>query len=183
MYVVYQYMRSPAVKNIAEFLAQNDKDARKIQGLNLLDEAYIKRISGIISNFKLELIRATPGINFIISDSPVLWSPTAEVIYFPISPDYCLCYQQLNNDSQASVDLLDSTCINELELLASVRFNIAKSEDTLQNIWKKTHQSHISNFCQAGTSYWRCILEKKDSSHCIKRFREKTCEEFKALLF
>lgn len=182
-YVVYQYMRSPAVKNIAVFLAQSDKDARQIQGLNLLDEEYIKRISGIISNFKLELIRATQGVNFIISDSPVLWSPTAEGIYFPISPDYCLFYYQLDNDFQASVDLLDTVCINELEFLASVRFNIAKSEDTLQNIWQGTNQIYISDFCQAGTSYWRCILENKNSLHCIELFREKICEEFKALLF
>lgn len=182
-YVVYQYMRSPAAKNVAVFLAQNDKGARQIQGLNLLGEEYIKCISGIISKFKLELIRATQGVNFIISDSPVLWSPTAEGIYFPISPDYCLCYRQPDNDFQASVDILDSICINELEFLASVRFNIAKSEDTLQNIWQGTHQSHISNFYQAGTSYWRCILENKNSSYCIERFREKVCEEFEALLF
>ena len=182
-YVVYQYMRSPAVKNIAVFLAQDDKDARQIQGLNLLDKEYINRISSIISNFKLELIRATQGVKFIISDSPVLWSPTAEGIYFPISPDYCLCYQQLGNDFKASVNLLDSICINELEFLASVRFNVAKSKDTLQDIWQGSHQSHISNFCQAGTSYWRCILENKNSLHCIERFREKICEEFQSLLF
>lgn len=182
-YVVYQYMRSPAIKDIAVSLAQNDKDARQIQGLNLLDGEYIKRLSAIISNFKLELIIATQGVNFIISDSPVLWDPTAEGIYFPISPDYCLFYQQLDNDSQSSFNLLDSICINELEFLASVRFNIAKSKDTLQNIWQEAHQSHISNFCQSGTSYWRCILESRNSLHCIERFREKICEEFKALLF
>jgi hypothetical protein len=163
-YVVYQYMRSPAVKNIAVSLTQNDKVARQIQGLNLLDGEYIQRLSEIISNFKLELIRATQGVNFIISDSPVLWSPTAEGIYFPISPDYCLFYQPLDNDSQSSFNLLDSICINQLEFLASVRFNIAKSEDTLQNIWDGAHQSHISNFCQSGTSYWRSILRTFISS-------------------
>lgn len=181
-YVVYQYMRSPAVKNIAVSLTQNDKDARQIQGLNLLDAEHINRISSIISNFHLKLIIATQGANFIISDSPVLWSPTAEGIYFPISPNCCLCYQQIGNNFQASVDLLDSICINELQFLASIKFNVAKSESALRDIWQKVHQSHISSFCQAGTSYWRCILENKSSLHCIERFRGKMCEAFKALL-
>lgn len=176
-YVTYQYMRSPAVKNLAISLTRNEKNAKQMQGLNLLDKKYIENISDIVYKHKLELVKANRNSKYIISDSPVLWSPTGEGIYFPIHPDYCLCYQ--NKDA----DILDSICINEIEFLSSVRFNISQDEETLNNIWQKTHKEHISNYCRSDiSSYWKCILNTHNSLCCIEKFKDFILEEFKMLL-
>lgn len=165
-FITYQYIRSPAVKNISQSLCLDEKKSRQFQGLNLLDEKFIKKVSEIIYNFKLKLIKANKDVKYIISDSPVLWSPTGEGIYFPISPDYCLCYQKRNHTT------LDSISINELEFLASVRFNISQDEDILDQIWKQKYQSYINEFCNTSNdSYWKCILRKKNSLYCIEKFK------------
>lgn len=176
-YIVYQYFRSPAAKNVAISLSTDQKSARQIQGLNLLDSEFIEHISDIINGLRLRIVEATEGNEFIISDSPVLWSPTADGIYFPISPNYCLCYQK------SDIVPLDSICINDLELRASSRFNIAQNKDTLENIWQNTYQKHITEFCNTGNpSYWKCILKNNDSLNCIKSFKEDIYEEFKVLI-
>jgi hypothetical protein len=176
-YVTYQYMRSPAVKNIAISLTTNERDAKQIQGLNLLDKNFINRFSDILYKLRLKLIKSNEDVKYIISDSPVLWSPTAEGIYFPISPDYCLCYQKEDTDT------LDSICINEIEFLASVRFNISQTDNTLNNIWQNIYQRDIDRFCGTDIpSYWKCILSKKDSSHCIEEFKDNIFEDFKGLI-
>ena len=95
-YVVYQYLRSPQAKNLANSLCSSERAARQIHGLALLDQDYMEQFSHIVYNLKLKLIKANEGEQFIISDSPVLWSPTAEGIHFPISPEYCLCYQKID---------------------------------------------------------------------------------------
>lgn len=154
-YVVYQYIRSPAAKNVAVSLSTHERDARQIQGLSLLDQNWIQQVSDSIFKLKLRLLEPNKNIDFIISDSPVLWSPTGEV-YFPISPKNCLCYQATDDVP------LDSLCINELEFLASVKFNIAYNKSILNDIWDNTHKSHINNFVNTGTpSFWKCILKKK----------------------
>lgn len=175
-YVVYQYMRSPAAKDIATSLS-NEKTARQLQGWSLLDEEFIERVSNMLCNHKLKLLRAESSSPYIISDSPVLWSSTGEGIYFPISPDCCVCYQKKD------VDVLDSICVNEIEFLASVRFNISRSKETLKGIWQESHRQHIKSYCESGSfSYWKCILSCRDSSHCIKEFVNSFLEEIRTLL-
>lgn len=176
-YVVYQYFRSPAARGVARLLSTNETGARQTQGSNLLDNEYIKRISDIINNLILKLIKSNESNKFIISDSPVLWSPTAEAIYFPISPEFCLCYQE------ADIVPLDYICINELEFLASIKFNIAQNKNTLENIWQQIGREHINKFCNTGNhSYWKCVLETQNSLSCIETFKESIYKEFKGLI-
>ncbi|MCY7383082.1 MAG: DUF4238 domain-containing protein [Microcoleus sp. CAN_BIN18] len=170
-YVTYQYIRSPAAKNLARYLTPSERDARQIQGLSLLEESFINDLSNIIYNLKLKLVKANDDVEYVISDSPVLLSLNAEGIYFPISPDYCLCYQKENADT------LNSICINEIEFITSVRFNISKSKEVLTNIWQNTHQEYISKFCGTGIpSYWKCILKNKDWDYCIENFKDNIFE-------
>ena len=176
-YVVYQYIRSPAVKDIATSLTKDEKDARQIQGLTLLDKVWIQKVTNIINSFSLKLVKPTSNVDFIISDSPVLWSPTAEGIYFPISPKDCLCYQVSDSNP------LDSICINELEFLTSTRFNISQKQTTLDDIWRQVYQEHINTFCQSKEpSFWKCMLSMKNSSDCILQFEDHILEEFKELI-
>lgn len=157
--------------------SKNKTIARQIQGLNLLDNGFIKRVSDVINQLNLKLIKANESNKFIISDSPVLWSPTAEAIYFPISPEFCLCYQE------ADIAPLDSICINELEFLASIKFNIAQNKNTLENIWQKIGREHINEFCNTGNpSYWKCVLKTQDPLSCIETFKESIYEGFKGLI-
>jgi Protein of unknown function (DUF4238) len=176
-YVVYQFYRSPAIKDIARNLYIDEKNIRQAQGLILLDSKFFDDLSNALIKLNLKIINATEDSAFIISDSPVLWSPTAEGIYFPISPKHCLCYHKKNSA------LLDCILINELEFLVSVKFNIANNKAILKSIWNREYDKHVASFCSVNTgSYWSCILITKKSSICINHFKEKIHKDFARLI-
>jgi hypothetical protein len=154
-----------------------EKYIRQAHGLILIDNFLFDNLSNALVKLNLKTIHANEDHEFIISDSPVLWTPTAEGIYFPISPKHCLCYYR------EDTIFLDSILINELEFLGSVRFNIAHSEDILKHIWNGTHQNHISNFCNTKKdSYWKCILSTKNSLACMNYFKKDIHEDFERLI-
>jgi hypothetical protein len=161
------------MKSLAQSLSKDNKSGEQIFGLNLLDIQFIEKLADVINSLNLKIIYPTGNCNFIISDSPVLWTLTAEGIYFPISPLHCLCYHK--GDSV----ILDSICINELEFLESVRFNIAQDQYILDNIWQQTYKQHIDKFCRMGNpSYWKCMLTTHNRLTCIKYFKYNIYEEF-----
>lgn len=141
-YVTYQYIRSPAAKNLARYLTPSERDARQIQGLSLLEESFINDLSNIIYNLKLKLVKANDDVEYVISDSPVLLSLNAEGIYFPISPDYCLCYQKENADT------LNSICINEIEFITSVSRSLIYEQKRLKIAEQKKRKiKSFENVC------------------------------------
>lgn len=176
-YVAYQHYRSPAVRNSTMPLPIKEKYVRQAHGLILIDNFFFDNLSNALVKLNLKIIHANKDHEFIISDSPVLWSPTAEGIYFPISPKHCLCYYRENTV------FLDSILINELEFLVSVKFNIAHNEDILESIWKNKYKKHIDDFRNTKDhSYWNCILNIKNSSICQKYFKENMYKEFEMLI-
>jgi Protein of unknown function (DUF4238) len=176
-YVAYQFYRSPAIRNITMPSFIEKEQVRQAHGLVLLDNVFLEEFSNILVKLNLKIINATEHHEFIISDSPVLFSPTAEGIYFPISPQHCLCYYKKDTI------FLDSILINELEFLVSIKFNIAHSEDILKSIWSGTHQNHILSFCNSkNDSYWKCILSTKNSWTCMDYFKKDIDEDFERLI-
>jgi hypothetical protein len=175
-YVVYQYFRSPAIKNIAERVSGNKKAGRQIQGLNFLDTRFINDVVDAIGKLNLQITKASEGSEFIISDSPVLWSPTAEGIYFPISPELCLHYYKSNATP------LDSICISYLEFLTSNRFNIAQSKDVLDRFWKSDKEDILMKCCDPCDSYWKCIIATKNHIKCLNKFKSNVYKPFISIL-
>jgi Protein of unknown function (DUF4238) len=176
-YVTYQFYRSPAIRNITMPSTIGKQQIRQAHGLILLDNDFLEEFSNILIELNLKIVNPTENHEFIISDSPVLFCPTAEGIYFPISPKHCLYYYK------EGTIFLDSILINELEFLGSVKFNIARSEDILKSIWNGTHENHVFDFCSTENNYyWKCILKTKDSLKCENYFRKDIHEDFERLM-
>ena len=176
-YVVYQYWRVPAVRNIAENLSGNDKNARQVQAISLLlSDNFMNNVVNALEGLTLRVIESTEEVDFIISDCPVLWSPTAEGIYFPISPELCLYYSKLDTKP------LDPICLNQLQFLSSVKFNIARNKETLEKILQGFHQNYLKSFSTPCDTYWKCILATHKSDLCKNLFETQTYEKFKSLL-
>ena len=151
-FVAYQYARLPAIQKLARDLSRHERDAKQLQGLNLLDKGFMNQFVKTISERDLMLLKLTDDAECIISDSPVLWF-LHDNIYFPISPNYCLCYKK------SDVIVLDSKCINKLEYLVSFRFNIAKNENVLSSVYGNEYDSHLREVCNMlPRSHWTNIL-------------------------
>ena len=166
-YTAYQYVRVPAIRNIANSILNDEQEARRIHAEALRNNEFVvSTFEDILMNLKLDTIKPIVGDEFIISDTAVLQDPTGEGIYFPISPDICLIYYHPNYDI---TNCLDSICINELQFLASTQFVIAKSELVLDKIKKEQHKNHIDQILKnsENNSYWKCVLKKKNPKLCL----------------
>ena len=166
-YTVYQYLRVPAIRNIANSTFNDEQQAKTAHAEALTNNEFIiSKLENIFMNLKLDTIKPMVRDEFIISDAPVLADPTGEGIYFPISPDICLVYYHPNNNI---LNCLDSICINELQFLAATQFVVAKSKLILDHIKKGQHKNHIEQILKnsKNNSYWKCILEKKNSILCL----------------
>ncbi|MBW4565790.1 MAG: DUF4238 domain-containing protein [Mojavia pulchra JT2-VF2] len=166
-YTVYQYLRVPPIRNIANSILSDEEEAKKAHAEALINPEFVfSSLEDILRNLKLDTIKPIVGDEFLISDAAVLLDPTGEGIYFPISPDICLVYYHPNYGIANSID---SICINELQFLAATQFVIAKSELVLDKIKKSQHKKHIQNVLRnsENNSYWKCILDKKSFEKCF----------------
>lgn len=169
IYTAYQCYRTKAAKNIIEQF-WNDKNLIDLAHARFLTED-INLVINTLSNYQLDIIKPITGDEFVISDSPVLWYATGEGIYFPISPNICLYFHDKKYDLD---NQLDSICINDLQLLVSVKHTIARSESVLNKIKNNEYQEHIAKFYKSGRdSYWKCILKTKNSDKCLSIFADK----------
>ena len=176
-----QYLRTPAIRKIAETLNCTDKDkireyhAQAITGSGS-EISILESLATVFNKLQISLVEAHDDNQFIIGDSPVLHDPTANGIYFPISPKYCLFYHKGNNNP------LNVVCINRLIFLASENYIYGNTRKDLENVSNNLYGHQIDTFCTSQDSYWKCILAYTDPSYCINLFKNDIYEPLAKLL-
>lgn len=184
-FAAYQYVRGQASRQIAtqvfdnyfNYAGINDFLELIFPSITVLKkpEEYIKEMQGncllevnkLISFFNslvLNVVIKEDGPHeFVIGDSPVLYDATGYGIYVPISPNKCLWFHH-----QEIATPLQSQYLNELQFLASTRHLIAHNQESLNYIFSNSVTS--TEIEQLEDSYWKCILETKNSKYCIKKY-------------
>ena len=181
-FAAYQYIRGYAarklVEEISEYLSstarkilelfnfnipllRNDKEHIKESQASLISKADLLIV--FLNSLILDIITTKENEpELIIGDSPLLYDATGYGIYVPINPTKCLWFH-----CQESETPLRSRYLNELQLFASTHHVIARSRETLEDIL--TNPVSFKELEHLDDSYWKCILETRDSRQCVER--------------
>jgi hypothetical protein len=172
--VGYQYIRSLPSRDIAQGVIDNfvdpsisEKDKKEliktVQG-NLLSK--VVNLKKFLQALKLDVVsRNVNEVDFVIGDCPVLYDATGYGIYMPISSDKCLWFHC--NESTAPLTV---SYINELQFLSAVNHVVASTELTLRNI--VDNPVKVEEIEDLNDSYWKCILQTKNSGYCINKYMD-----------
>lgn len=145
-------------------MLKNDKEYIKEAQASLISK--VDMLTVFFNSLRLDIITTKEDEpEFIIGDSPVLYDATGYGIYVPINPTKCLWFH-----CQESETPLRSRYLNDLQLFASTHHVIARNRETLKNIL--TNPVLSGELEELDNSYWKCILETKNSSQCIGKYKE-----------